>query len=91
MPSCAYCTEKPAVHRDHLITKNQARRRPLAAVARNDPKYIVRSCADCNWIKGLRLFVPESHAHLIPELEALTMGRYRVWTGDAETLRVVVK
>ena len=91
MAVCAYCNERPAVHRDHLITKNQARRLPQAQAARNAPRFIVRSCADCNWLKGTRLLVPASHAHLTAELGQLTHGHYRVWEGDREALREVVR
>lgn len=87
---CAYCGKR-AVQKDHLITKNQARRRIRAAALRDDPCYIVQACRNCNEGKGARLRVPPSHEHLIADLETLTGGKYAVWGGDAESLRSAVK
>lgn len=80
-PRCAYCRLVRATQRDHLITRNQARRLPRAAAARDDARYQVPSCADCNLKKYTRLLVPANMAALIPELEAITLGRYRTWDG----------
>jgi len=88
---CAYCQWREGHQTDHLITKNQARRRHTAASARNDPRFKVPCCSFCNQAKGTRLRVPGSHAHLIPELEALTGGVYAVWDGSLEALREVVR
>ena len=87
---CAYCGIRRGVQWDHLITRNQARRAVNAARWREDPKYKVRSCMECNIAKGPRLRVPESMAHLIPELEAITDGKYATYDGTAEDLRAVV-
>lgn len=87
---CAYCRGQ-ASQTDHLITRNQARRRHTAAQARDLAKYKVPSCMPCNIAKGCLLRVPKSHAHLIPELEALTGGVYAVFDGTAASLRTVVK
>ena len=83
---CAYCGDR-AVQTDHLITKNQARRRAQAQHERENPHFKVRACRNCNEAKGTRLLVPESHEYLIPQLEAITMGKYRVWRGDPDLLR----
>jgi hypothetical protein len=91
MAICAYCNKQPAIHTDHLITKNQARRNLAAARAREQTRFKVPSCGDCNWRKGVRLFVPASHADFVVELEAITHGTYRVWDGDPAALREVVK
>lgn len=88
---CAYCGVREGHQTDHLVTKNQARRRHTAASARNDPRFKVACCSFCNQAKGTRLRVPRSHAHLIPELEALTGGVYAVFSGDLAELRTVVK
>ena len=87
MSLCAYCDDRRAVNTDHLITRNQARRRPSAQAARNRPEFKVRACFECNQAKGCLLLVPESHAHLIDELEGLTMGKYRTWDGSLKALR----
>lgn len=89
--NCAYCQRREGHQTDHLITKNQARRRIRADVLRRDPCYQVPACRECNEAKGTRLRVPESHAHLIPELEAITGGVYAVWDGSLEALREVVR
>lgn len=86
---CAYGTlEKPcrATTIDHLITRAAARRTKAAALLRDDPQYIVACCLDHNVAKGTLLRVPESHGHLIDELEALTLSTYAVWDGQARTL-----
>lgn len=91
MQLCAYCKKRRAVQTDHLVTKNQARRRIVAQASREDPRFKVRACRECNEGKATRLLVPQSHAHLISELQELTMGAYRVWDGSAEGLRETVK
>ena len=88
---CAYCGVRRAVQTDHLITRNQARRSVNASRWRNDPKYKVRSCMECNMAKGPRLRVPKSLAHLIDELEAITDGKYATFSGDARDLDAIVK
>lgn len=76
---------------DHLIKRGQARRNINAARERENPRYKVPACSACNTTLWVRTRVPVSHAHLIPELEALTGGRYSTWDGSAEGLRKVVK
>lgn len=88
---CAYCGVRRGHQTDHLITKNQARRSHAAAAVREDARFKVKSCSFCNEAKGVRLCVPPSHEQHIAELEAITHGTYRVWNGDAESLRIVVK
>ena len=88
---CEYCREHRPLTIDHLITTAQKRRSIAAARERENPRYKVLACHSCNVAKGTRLRVPESHAHLIPELQALTHGVYAVWDGSVEALRVVVK
>lgn len=84
---CAYCRVRRGHQTDHLITKNQSRRSIAAASARERPEFRVPCCSYCNQAKATRLLVPESREHLIPELQALTHGKYQVWLGDAESLR----
>ena len=88
---CAYCGKRPGKFVDHLITKAQARRRPRALINRDDPRFKVPACRECNEAKGTRLRVPASRAHLIPQLQRITGNVYAVWQGDAEGLRGVVK
>ena len=88
---CDYCGLQRGHTKDHLITRNQARRNPKAAYHRKDAKFIVRACLRCNVNKGTSLRVPPSHEHLIPELEAITGGVYAIYDGTSATLRSVVK
>lgn len=90
MTPCAYCGAR-AVQTDHLISKACARRLGAAAAARERPEYKVPACRECNEQKGPRLRVPASLAHLIPELEALTLSKYGVFDGTAEALRGTIK
>lgn len=89
--ACAYCHQRRGHQTDHLITKSQARRSPAAQRERENPKYKVPCCRFCNEAKGTRSRVPESHAHLIPELERITFNKYATFDGSAESLRAVVK
>ena len=88
---CSYCGVARGTTTDHFIKKAQVRRSIAAARERENPRYKVRACLDCNVALYTRLRVPESHAELIPELEAITGSKYAVWRGDAESLREVVK
>ena len=88
--TCAFCGGR-AVQRDHFITRAQARRSPRAAAERETERYQVAICRRCNEAKGPRLRVPESLAHLIPELEAITDGKYATFDGTARDLDAVVK
>ena len=88
--SPAYCQGR-ATQVDHLIPRNAARRRHTADQARELAKYKVPACMPCNIAKGPLLRVPRSHAHLIPELEALTGNVYGVFDGKLKSLRAVVK
>ena len=90
MSQCAYCGQR-AVHKDHLIKRAAARRRAEAAYHRKDGDLIVAACMTCNVSIGTRCFVPPSHAHRIPELEAWTMQRYAVFDGDPATLRETIR
>lgn len=91
MTACAYCTTRRRDHTDHLIKKAHVRRRPSLLAARNDPRYQVPACKECNWRIGTRNRVPESHAYLIAELEEMTGNKYATFSGDPEDLREVVK
>lgn len=82
---CGYCNG-PAVQRDHYITKNQARRNVKAARERENPRYQVAACRNCNEAKGALLRVSERDAHLIAELEAITGSTYGTWDGNPRTL-----
>lgn len=91
MSACAYCGVARGAFTDHLITKNQARRGVKAAQMRNCDVFKVPACRNCNEAKGTRLLVPPSHEDAIPMLEAITGGVYRVWSGDAKSLRSVMR
>lgn len=78
---CVYCPDR-AVHLDHLISKNQARRRVEAWRARENPRYKLPTCFAHNMRKYTFNRVPPSHAHLIPELEEITGNAYAVWDGE---------
>lgn len=91
MSACAYCGVARGGFTDHLITRSQARRNIAAAKRREDARYKVRACRECNEAKGTRLRVPPALAHLIPEIEALTGGVYAVFDGSAKSLRKVVR
>ena len=88
---CLYCLKARAVQIDHLITKNQARRRHEAMAAREQDRFKVPACRECNEGKGARFRVPVTHESLIPELQRITGNTYAVWDGKAEGLREVVK
>ena len=49
------------------------------------------SCFECNMRKGTRLLIPPSWSDRLDELNALGIGTFRVWHGDVESLRSVVK
>lgn len=91
MSACAYCGVRRAVQVDHLITRNQARRRVAAASWREDARYKVRACRECNEAKGTRLRVPPSHERYIPELQEITGNTYGVWDGTPEGLHEVLR
>ena len=91
MSACAYCLKARGTTTDHFIKKNQVARNPRLKGERENPRYKVRACSDCNLLIYTRLRVPESHAHLIAELEALTSGKYATFSGDPSDLREVVK
>ena len=88
---CAYCGIRRGNTTDHFIKKNQVARNWRLRVWREHPAYKVRACTECNLAVYTRLRVPVSHAHLIPELEARTNGKYATYDGTAEDLRAVVK
>ena len=84
--ACAYCGKAPGRTTDHLIKRAAARRRVEAARERENARYKVKCCHPCNVAIYTLCRVPESHVHLIPELEALTACAYRTWNGDPRTL-----
>lgn len=85
--ACAYCNDRRGHQTDHLITSNQARRNLNAARERENPRFKVRCCHQCNMAKGTLLLAPASHADIIEELEQITKNEYRVWDGDLAALR----
>lgn len=86
---CLYCRRRPAIHIDHIVSKDDRRR---YGIAKDDERYHAQSCGECNWTKLTRRLVPSSKAELVDELNALMTGtRWRVWSGDAETLRGVAR
>lgn len=91
MSECAYCHKRRGHQTDHLINRNQARRQLNAALVRDDPAFKVRACRECNEAKGTRLLVPMDMPDTLAFLNALNIGLYRGWAGDAETLREVVR
>lgn len=88
---CAYCGRR-AVQADHVIPRT-VRARLARCAARIDPLLLglVAACRDCNEGKGPRLLIPASWSHRLDELNALDLGTFRVWHGDAASLRIVVK
>lgn len=81
---CQYCGA-PAVHVDHIIPRALRRRHRLAD---NDPAYMAAACSTCNWRKGTRKLATAAWADRLHELP----GRgWRVWHGDPESLRSVVR
>lgn len=88
---CLYCLDARATNIDHLISKNQARRRPNAKRERDNPRFKVPSCHPCNVAKGTRYRVPVTHQGLIAELERITGNVYATFDGSAEDLRAVVR
>ena len=89
--NCAYCLTRRAVQTDHMIKKAQARRSARAQNERENPRFKVRVCHECNMAVYTRNRVPVSHAHLIPELEAITGGVYATYDGNPESLREVIR
>jgi len=57
----------------------------------DDGRNLVASCRNHNEAKGARLRIPRSHAHRLDEYNALGIGTFVVWDGDAESLREVVR
>lgn len=86
--ACAYCRVKRGHTKQHLITRNQARRNLNAARARSEARFIIPACLDCNVRVGTRLRVPSGYKHTAA-LEAITGDKYGVWDGGslAEVVR----
>lgn len=85
MTPCAYCQQRPGIHKDHVVAKAMRRRHHIAD---NDERYHVRACASCNWIKSTRKLYPRGFdVSLLPGKLSL----WREWDGSQEMLRKVVK
>lgn len=86
---CAYCDDRRAVHQDHVLPKSAYKR--LRRRVEDLPEWLfdtVAACFDCNIGKGTRLLIPPSWADRLGELNALGIGIFRVWHGDAAMLRI---
>lgn len=85
---CAYCGERRAVGRDHVVPKTIAKRLKLRKSRRNNPDFpqdllaTVPACLECNVRKSTRKLVPPSWEDKIPRLVELLPGPWRVWRGD---------
>ncbi len=76
---CAYCGDD-AQTIDHLFSKADSGR---LHIARDDMRYIMACCRDCNHRKLTRHLVPASMAEMIPDLNDMTPGRFWfVWNGE---------
>ena len=86
--ACAYCSKERGNTKQHLITRNQARRNLNAARHRSEARFIIPCCLGCNVRLGTRLRVPEGYPHTTA-LEAITGDKYGVWDGGslAEVVR----
>lgn len=80
--ACSYCKEKRGHTRQHLITRNQARRNINAARHRSEARFIIPCCLDCNVRLGTRLRVPVGYTHKAA-LEAITGDVYGEWAGGS--------
>ena len=76
---CAYCNNRPAVNRDHVIPK--ATRKHGAAIPA-ELLLTVPACFECNMRKGTRKLVPPSWKDKIGALKEAIPGQWRVWDGD---------
>lgn len=83
---CAYCQERPAISRDHVVPKylvkkgsefRAKRRKALGA----ELLQTVGACNECNWLKGTRKLIPPSWEDKIPALKTAIPGHWRVWHG----------
>ena len=88
---CAYCGER-AVNADHVIPR-QLRKKLRAAgrVVAAELLELVAACFNCNYAKACRRLVPPAWAGRVKALNALGFGRWRVWHGDAASLRKTVR
>lgn len=82
MSLCAYCQERPAVNRDHVVPRVMAKRYELP----DELRLTVPACFECNIRKSTRKLVPSSWADKIPALKALIPGQWRVWKGNPKEI-----
>lgn len=77
---CAYCGERRAVNRDHVVPRvlQKKYKDRLPAELRGT----VPSCFECNIRKGTRKLVPPSWSKSIPALKEIIPGKWRVWRGN---------
>lgn len=79
---CAYCNQRRAVNKDHVIPKSTAKKHL------NLPAELlvtVPSCFECNIRKGTRKLVPPSWADRVEMLRVFIPGQWRVWDGDPQS------
>lgn len=88
---CAYCGKR-AVQADHVIPRT-VRARLARCESKLDPLLLglVAACRDCNEGKGTRPLIPASWEDRLDELNALHIGVFRVWRGDAAMLRTTTR
>ena|SRR3990167_2699666 len=80
---CAYCRERRAVTKDHVVPKSFRKTRPHRYP--NLPKELrgtVPCCFECNIRKSTRKLVPRSWTKYIPLLQEVFPGPWRVWDGN---------
>ena len=82
---CVYCQKARGIHDDHIMSSALRRRFPDWADT------TVPACLNCNLAKGTRHLIPPSWSDRLKELEELTGKKWKVWRGDAESLRQVIR
>lgn len=82
-PLCAYCNERRAVNRDHVVPKYLKQRLPEDFPT--ELLLTVPACFECNIRKGTRKLIPASWEHHIPLLKAYIPGPWRTWDGDPKS------
>lgn len=79
---CAYCRERYAVNRDHVVPKSYRKHRPTDSIPTH-LRETVPACFQCNLRKGTRRLVPPSWADRLDELNEVLPGvPWRVWDGN---------
>lgn len=77
---------------DHVLPKSAYKR--IRVRVEDLPSWLFDtepSCFADNIRKGSRLLAPPSWEHRLPILNVLGIGTFRIWRGDVESLRIVVR